>query len=107
MWYSSGEFNHNKAAMSQIYESWSLHCSNSMCDAKLSNNFFVKYKSKSWKAGRAEVAGAKVETRWLQLHHINYKNSPGGTKTPRLKPHLAFLYLMLGGWIVFLLFRGC
>ena len=61
MWYSSGEFNHNKVTMSQIYESWSLHCSNSMCDAKLSNNFFVKYKSKSWKAGRAGVAGAKVE----------------------------------------------
>ena len=65
MWYSSGEFNHNKATMSQIYESWSLHCSNSMCDAKLSNTFFVKYKSKSWKAGRAGVAAAKVETRWL------------------------------------------
>ena len=61
MWYSSGAFNHNKA-MSQIYESWSLHCSNSMCDAKLSNNFFAEYKSKSWKAGRAGVAGDKVET---------------------------------------------
>ena len=41
MWYSSGEFNHNKVTMSQIYESLSLHCSNSMCDAKLSNKFFV------------------------------------------------------------------
>ena len=59
MWYRSGEFNHNKATMSQIHESWSLHCSNSMCDAKLSSNFIVKYKSKSWKAGRAGVAGAQ------------------------------------------------
>ena len=36
-----------------------------MCDAKRSNNFFVEYKSKSSKAGRAGVAGANVETRWL------------------------------------------
>ena len=36
-----------------------------MCDAKRSNNFFVEYKSKSSKAGRAGVAGTNVETRWL------------------------------------------
>ena len=29
MWYTSGEFNHNKATTSQIYKSWSLHYSNS------------------------------------------------------------------------------
>ena len=29
IWYSSGEFNYDKATTSQIYKSWSLHNSNS------------------------------------------------------------------------------
>ena len=46
-----------------------------------------------------------------RLHHINYKNknnknSPGGTKTPYLKPHLAFP-LSDAGWVdLFLLDWG-
>ena len=41
---------------------------NNFCKCVMPNEattFFVEYKSKSSKAGRAGVAGANVETRWL------------------------------------------